>query len=304
MRKEHTVGGGMKQKSDPKGSHKKGGGLAIGTQGWVNDKIESGDIEGGMSSNQSGTSIFDPVLAEIAYRWFCLKGGTVLDPFAGGSVRGIVASLLGLKYVGIELRAEQVAGNREQIKIAGKIKPEWREGDSRDIARLAADVDADLIFSCPPFWNLEVYSDDPKDISTLGAEDFFAAQQAIIVAAVSRLRNHRFAVWVTSDVRDKAGLYVNVPGRTVQAFEAAGMRLYNEAILVTAVGSLPVRVNKQFKSARKLGRTHQIVQIYVKGDPRKATQACGEVEFGEVPTETAAPSADTGNIGAKFGTPL
>jgi hypothetical protein len=38
------------------------------------------------------TSIFDPVLCEIAYRWFCPSGGTVLDPFAGGSVRGIVAS--------------------------------------------------------------------------------------------------------------------------------------------------------------------------------------------------------------------
>ncbi len=43
----------------------------------------------------SGTSIFDPVLCEIAYRWFCLQGGTVLDPFAGGSGRGIVASRLG-----------------------------------------------------------------------------------------------------------------------------------------------------------------------------------------------------------------
>ena len=42
-----------------------------------------------------GTSIFDPVLCEIAYRWFCPPAGRVLDPFAGGSVRGIVAALLG-----------------------------------------------------------------------------------------------------------------------------------------------------------------------------------------------------------------
>src|SRR5690606_1049376 len=41
-----------------------------------------------------GTSIFDPVLAEIAVRWFCPPGGTVLDPFAGGSVRGIVTGFL------------------------------------------------------------------------------------------------------------------------------------------------------------------------------------------------------------------
>lgn len=38
----------------------------------------------------TGTSIFDPVLCELAYRWFCPQGGLVLDPFAGGSVRGIL----------------------------------------------------------------------------------------------------------------------------------------------------------------------------------------------------------------------
>jgi DNA modification methylase len=48
-------------------------------------------------------------LCEIAYRWFCPPGGTVLDPFAGGSVRGIVAAKLGRRYFGVDLRAEQVA---------------------------------------------------------------------------------------------------------------------------------------------------------------------------------------------------
>ena len=37
----------------------------------------------GNASEQSGTSIFDPVLCEIAYRWFSPVGGLMLDPFAG-----------------------------------------------------------------------------------------------------------------------------------------------------------------------------------------------------------------------------
>jgi len=40
-------------------------------------------------------SIFDPVACELSYRWFCPKEGEVLDPFAGGSVRGIVANFYG-----------------------------------------------------------------------------------------------------------------------------------------------------------------------------------------------------------------
>lgn len=234
------------------------------------------DVAGG------GTSIFDPVLCEIAYRWFCPQGGMVLDPFAGGSVRGIVASRLGRGYLGIELRAEQVAANMGQLDLCGDPAPRWVCGDSRDLDRLAADVNADLVFSCPPYWNLERYSDDPADLSTMGVEAFFEACAEIIAASVARLREDRFAVWVVGDVRDEDGCFVNLPGRTVEAFEDAGTRFYNDAILVTAVGSLPVRAGRQFVASRKLGRTHQNVMVFVKGDPKRATEACGPIEFGEI----------------------
>ncbi len=46
------------------------------------------------------------------------------------------------------------------------------------------------------------------------------------------------------------------------------------AILVTAAGSLPIRAGKQFRAGRKLGKTHQNVLTFVKGDPKRAAQAC------------------------------
>ena len=262
---------------------KKPAGLAIQTQSWVQDKIAAGDIDGGMSSGQTGTSIFDPVLCELAYRWFCPPGGSILDPFAGGSVRGIVASHLGRAYTGIDLRAEQIAANKTQLKIARKPKPTWIEGDSRNLAKLLPAKDQfDFVFSCPPYWNLEVYSEDKRDLSTLGADDFFEAQAAIIRAACARLKNDRFAAWVVGDVRDAKGLYVNLPGRSVEAFEAAGLRLYNWGILITAAGSLAMRAGKQFETSRKLGKSHQDCLIFIKGDPKRATAAIGPVEFGDV----------------------
>ena len=138
------------------------------------------------------------------------------------------------------------------------------------------------MFSCPPYWNLKVYSDDPADLSTLGEAAFFDAYSGIIRDTVARLREDRFAVWVIGDVRDASGFFVNLPGRTVEAFEAAGARFYNDAILVTAVGSLPIRAGPQFTASRKLGRTHQNVLVFCKGDPKRATEACGQVEFGEI----------------------
>ena len=232
----------------------------------------------------SGTSIFDPVLCELIYRWFCPPNGAILDPFAGGSVRGIVASHLGRSYTGIDLRAEQVEANKAQLDIAKKPYPTWLCGDSRSMAKLLPPKSTfDLVFSCPPYWNLEVYSEDERDLSTLGREGFFEAQADIIRLACSRLSQDRFAAWVVGDVRDAKGFYVNIPGRTVQSFEAAGLRLYNEAILITAAGSLAMRAGKQFETSRKLGKSHQNVLVFCKGDPVKATKAIGPVEFGELP---------------------
>lgn len=241
----------------------------------------------GAARSVSGTSIFDPVLCELAYRWFCPPGGLVLDPFAGGSVRGIVAAKLGRRYQGHELRAEQVEANRFQgVELCADAPPLWIEGDSRETIP-ASDAEADLVFSCPPYGDLEVYSDDEADLSAMAHAEFLVAYREIIAAAVAKLKEDRFACFVVGEFRDKAGKLRSFVPDTIAAFEAAGAAFYNDAILVTAVGSLPIRAGKQFSSTRKLGRTHQYVLVFVKGDPAKAAAAVGECDFGELAPEGA-----------------
>lgn len=242
------------------------------------------DIMGSFNeSHHSGTSIFDPVLCEMAYRWFCPPGGLVLDPFAGGSVRGIVASVLGRRYVGIELRPEQVEENRAQAeRICHVPLPVWHVGDSRGIDRLAQGVTADFVFSCPPYADLEVYSDNPADLSTLGYSEFIPAYREIIAKTAAMLREDAFACFVVGEVRDKKGMYYGFVPDTVRAFEDAGLRYYNEAILITMIGSLPIRAGRQFERSRKIGKTHQNILIFCKGDPKRAAANIGPVDFGEI----------------------
>jgi DNA modification methylase len=230
--------------------------------------------------SKGGTSIFDPVLCELAYRWWSPPNGVILDPFAGGSVRGIVAGLLGRRYVGVDLRAEQIEANREQAKdVCPNADVKWLAGDSREVITTdAVPSDVDFIFSCPPYADLEVYSDDPADISAMDFPEFLEAYRAIIAASVEKLANNRFACIVIGDARDKKGMYYNLIGETVRAFIDAGCSFYNEAILVTSVGSLPIRIGRIFPSGRKLGKTHQNVLVFVKGNPKKAAEACGEIE--------------------------
>lgn len=243
----------------------------------------------GKDAEATGTSVFDPVVCEIVYRWFCPPGGTVLDPFAGGSVRGVVASKLGRQYVGIELREEQVAANRGQgDEICSDPVPVWHIGDSREIGKYAKGVKADLVFSCPPYADLERYSDDERDLSTLGYAEFRDAYREIIKEACALLKQDGFAVFVVGEVRDKKGSYYGFVPDTIEAFLDAGLKFYNEAILVTSVGSLPIRAAKAFEGSRKLGKTHQNILVFVKGDAKKATQAIGAVECGEMIVEEGA----------------
>lgn len=420
-----------------------------------------------LAAGGSGPSVFSPVLCEIAYRWWCPEGGQVVDPFSGGSVRGIVASKLGRRYWGCDLSREQIAANEEQaasivpeaarvpvavsgpmlrqmfrpcepdfiksvclgrcchgssglsvivhpseqqrietlgvtvtdgfivadssglcplkttdglcsqhdskplgckaspftfndsgllvvrnryrllkcFKAAGAVpayiahrwsldqlfgsseasriadaaergddrisatmpaevaavladnhnarnaktlhletpQPEWKCGDAMD--ELEAAPLADFVFSCPPYGDLEKYSDDPRDLSSMEWHTFAAEYGRIILRAVKQLKDDRFACFVVGNFRDAKGYYRDLVGLTVRAFEDAGAKFYNEAIYVTPIAGIRFTASRNFSTARKLGKVHQNVLVFVKGDAKAAVAACGDVVVAPLPAE-------------------
>lgn len=240
------------------------------------------------TTNIQTTSIFDPVLSEITYKWFCPENGKVLDPFAGGSVRGIVAAYLGYEYIGIELREEQVKANITQAEeiIKNPYSPEWIIGDSNNLNALITDANFDFIFSCPPYYDLEVYSDLEGELSAIPTyEEFIAKYHSIIKNTIALLKEDRFACFVVGDIRDKKGFYRNFVSDTITGFHKANMQLYNEAILVNVIGSLPIRIGKAFGSYRKLGKCHQNVLVFYKGDVTKIKDNYAHIEVEDITLE-------------------
>ena len=225
----------------------------------------------------TGTSIFDPVLCEVLINWFCPKGGKVLDPFAGGSVRGLVSVLLGNDYTGIDLREEQIQANiknyqaiadRQDLNGDDLRKPNWITEDSTNIDIIVKGKH-DFLLTCPPYADLEVYSDDPRDISNMPYDEFKAAYFEIIKKACDKLKENAFAAIVVGDVRDKKGYYYNFVGDTIAAFREAGLKYYNECILLNQIATGAMRADRQFSASRKVVKTHQNVLVFVKGDEKK-----------------------------------
>jgi len=229
------------------------------------------------------TSVFDPVVCELAYRWFCPPAGDVLDPYAGGSVRGLVAALLGRNYVGIDLRPEQIEANQQQAAtiFAGWPHPHgvpvWLAGDSRELPRVVGGKpeSVDFVFSCPPYYDLEKYSSDPRDLSNAKEyHHFLDAYRDIVGHLAQYLRPNRFACFVVGEVRGKDGSYRGLVPDTIRAFEDHGLHYYNEFILVTPLGTAPVRASRLFVGGRKSVKAHQNVLVFVKGDFKAACEAC------------------------------
>lgn len=222
--------------------------------------------------NIATTSIFDPVLCELVYRWYTQPGARVLDPFCGGSVRGVVASTLARHYLGVDIREEQVEANRAQLHLCSDIHPQWVVGDATRLGDTLGPADEfDLVFSCPPYADLEVYSDDPADISTWTYDEFLDGHAKAIRDACAVLRPDRFAAWVIGDVRDKkTGALRGLHHATAQAFRDAGLQAVNEFVLIDPIGTAAVRSAIPFTKNRKATNLHQHLLVFVKGDLKSA----------------------------------
>ena len=222
-------------------------------------------------------STFDPFLCEILVKWFSKDGALIFDPFAGGHVRGAVSSILGRDYVGIDLNPIQVQANQENWQKITEIyddgdfgMPVWVNNDSLAYTKdaIAANVKYDMLLTCPPYYNLEIYSDDERDLSNCGDyNEFLEKYREIIRNSYLLMEDDTFAVIVVEEIRKPNGIFYGFVPDTIKAFVDAGFLYYNEMILENRIMSLGVRCPKYFEQSRKVGRHHQNILVFFKGNP-------------------------------------
>lgn len=223
-----------------------------------------------------GTSNFDPVLAEIVMRWFCPKGGKIIDPFGGEQTKGVVAGELGMEYHAVEFRDDQVQLNRKAC--ANYPSVHYSTGDSNNIGKIIKEDGFDLCFTSPPYYDLEVYS--KEDMSALGTyEEFMQQYENIFSQCVNKLAEDAFLVVKICEIRDKkTGIYRNFVGDNISMFNRLGLHYYNEIILANAIGTAALRANNMMQS-RKVVKIHQNVLVFYKGDIKNLCKRLPDLVF-------------------------
>lgn len=93
-----------------------------------------------------------------------VNGGILFDPCAGWGSRMLAAHVLGMKYVAIDANSNLVVELQGMADALG-LDAEVRHGDSSDIETVKAIMrnrKAACVFTSPPFYDSEWYSDDPE----------------------------------------------------------------------------------------------------------------------------------------------
>jgi len=101
----------------------------------------------------------------------------------------------------------------------------------------------------------------------------------IIHKQIDKLKYNRFAVIVVSEIRNDRGAYKGLIPYTINCFTEKGMYYYNDMVLVNVAGTLPIRIASQFVY-RKIGRMHQNILVFYKGDIDKIPKYYNKIEIG------------------------
>lgn len=118
-----------------------------------------------ISGLHMGYTSFNSVLMRQVIEKYNIK--SVYDPCAGWGERMMTCGKLGISYEGCDINSELFEGYKKLYELIDGFKPVLHNNDS---ANQLVTGDADAVITCPPYKNIEVYSENGAE--NLGDEDF------------------------------------------------------------------------------------------------------------------------------------
>lgn len=207
------------------------------------------------------TSIFNPHLAQMILSAYCPPKAKIYDAFAGGGTRGFIASAMGHDYTGVEIRQEECDRiQRKQLELQAPFKIHCHDSRFFEIEPEYFDFS----YSCPPYYNLEVYSDiigDMSNVSTYG--EFLGMLRQSLEVTYRGLKPNSLCIWVVGNLRRNNGSLIHLNGDTARIGAEIGFKLWDELVFWGA-SDIAVQRSGQFVANRKSVRVHEYIIVFRK----------------------------------------
>lgn len=150
-------------------------------------------------------SEFHAGMAENIIHYWSMKGAKVVDPFAGRLTRAYVTSSLGRTYEGYDV-VQRTVDESNKVLTEDNLNGIIHVGNGCVMEKTESET-ADLVFTCPPYHQLEKYESVDYQLSDIGSYDDFLTQIDICAENCHRvMKEGAFCVWVVGDWREK-GIY-------------------------------------------------------------------------------------------------
>ena len=174
--------------------------------------ISDGMIIQGIKSTGYGynVSLFKPVIGKYLYKHYAKE--KVLDFSAGWGARYLAAESLNLEYYGIDPLTSPEINN--MIKFFGG-KGKIVDGCSEDIEIYKDIPMVDCIMSCPPYYNLEMYSEDEaQSINRYSDYNEWLDKywKQTVINCLSKLKEDGFFITILKDTVKKYELAKDMVG--------------------------------------------------------------------------------------------
>lgn len=248
-----------------------------GSNGFSNVVLSHQSVEGGEVIHNKGksfngnASVLDPVACEVILR-FCMptSGKRVYNPFGGGVQFGFVTADYGYEYIASEIRQNQCdANNKLCSHLKGSAK--WIKSDS---STYSPDGMFDLMFTCPPYYQVEEYLDydgnPPQgELNNLPTyEQFRDTLFSGYKKALEKLNDNCFFVVMIGDSRDKQGGYYGCEAEHELFFKQQGLHIYNKITYLECEFTRLAHA-KITLDYRKFPKREQKILMFYKGDIKK-----------------------------------
>ena len=157
-------------------------------------------------SARSVLSKFNSEYAKRIIEMWSKRGDGIIDPFAGRSSRPLVSTLLERNYIGFDVLKNNLDDATAQYEV---LKKQRTMGKLKLIHKSSEFIDeeipenvADLVMTCPPYYNIEKYDSADGQLTDIRTyEDFLESYKVILEKTTKVLKPSGFFVVVVANFR-------------------------------------------------------------------------------------------------------
>lgn len=217
-------------------------------------------------------SEFNPSTAKNIISFWSKKDDSILDPFAGRT-RALISYVMGRKYFGFEININTWKYNQKLIDFYSINKNNTKivpiDCDNINIAKQWLKYKKlkhfDMLFTCPPYWNIETYGNKKNQLSNINNYTIFLKELIIrLNKNINLIKKDGYICIVVGDFR-KNKKYYTFHNDIINEFKNnKDIKLHDIVILQNIPYSVGAFYFGSSKRNKKVAKIHEYLLVFKK----------------------------------------